>query len=82
MAGGRDLKTRSPRWLNCLICSCGITSVACFFWRVLGCDSDADGLMLGFNGVASRLLGVAILPALLLLTALGRVTKRLVSGFD
>jgi len=80
MAGGRDLNRRSPRWLNCLIYSCGLSAVAFFFWRVLTSESEPNSLSLGIASLTSRLLAAAILPALLLVTAIGRATRRLIDG--
>jgi len=77
MAGGRDLTRRSPRWLNSLICSCGLTGIICFFWRLAASDSDGSEAFLGTTGLVSRLIAVAVLPALLVLTSLSRATRRL-----
>ena len=78
MAGGRDLRRRSPRWLNCLICSCGLTAIGCFLWRMIASDSDGSEVMLGTTALISRLIAIAVLPALLLVTCLGRAARRLV----
>ena len=80
MAGGRDLRPRSPRWLNFLICSCGIASICYFFWRVLTSESDGNDVAFGTTGLASRLIATAVLPALLCVTFLGRAARRLVEG--
>lgn len=77
MAGGRDLRRRSPRWLNFLICSCGLTAIACFIWRVIASDSDGSEAFLGTAGLVSRLIAAAILPALLLMTGLRRAIGHL-----
>ncbi len=82
MAGGRDLRRRSPRWLNFLICSCGIASICCFFWRLLTSESDGNEVAFGTTGLVSRLIAAAVLPALLCLTALGRAARRLVEGSE
>ena len=80
MAGGRDLRRRSPRWLNWLICSCGLTAIACFLWRIIASDSDGSEALLGTTGLLSRLIAAAVLPALFLATCLGRAASRLVAG--
>ena len=80
MAGGRDLKPRSPRWLNGLICTGGIAATACFIWRLLTEDSDAHGMALGATQLFCRILSAAILPALLLLATIGRAARRLAEG--
>jgi len=77
MAGGRDLRRRSPRWLNFLICSCGLTAIACFIWRVIASDSDGSEAFLGTAGLVSRLIAAAVLPALLLMTGLRRAIGHL-----
>lgn len=78
MAGGRDLRPRAPRWLDWLLCSCGITSVACFVWRVLLSDSDTSYFGLSPNTLVPRLLSVAILPVLLAVTVLEKAARRFV----
>ena len=78
MAGGRDLRRRSPRWLNCLIWSCGLASIGYFFWRLLASESDGNEVAFGTTGLVSRLAAAAVLPALLCITVLGRAARRLV----
>jgi len=78
MAGGRDLRPRAPRWLDWLLCSAGITSVACLVWRVLLSDGDAAYPSLSPNTLLPRLLGVAVLPVLLVVTLLEKAARRLV----
>jgi len=78
MAGGRDLRSRAPRWLDWLLCSTGIASVACFAWRLLLSDSDSAYPSLSPNTVLPRLLCVAVLPVLLIATLLAKAARRLV----
>jgi len=77
MAGGRDLRPRAPRWFDWLICSCGLTSVACFVWRVLLCDDDTSYLGISPQTLVPRLVTVAVLPLLLLVTVLEKAARRL-----
>jgi hypothetical protein len=78
MAGGRDLKPQAPRWFDWLVCSSGLTSAACFIWRVLLCDGEASHLSLSPGALIPRLLGVAVLPVLLFVTVLEKAARRLV----
>ncbi len=77
MAGGRDLTPRAPRWFDWLVCSTGLTSAACLIWRVLLCDEDSSYLSLHPSVLLPRLLGVAVLPVLLLVTVLEKAARRL-----
>ena len=76
MAEGRELGPQSPRWVNALIWSTGLGALACFIWHVLLCDVEPTGMPVGFVTVASRVLGCAMLPLLLVVTVLGRGTRR------
>jgi hypothetical protein len=78
MAGGRDLGRRAPRWVDWLICSSGLTSAACFLWRVLLCDGEASCVPVSVGGLLPRLLGVAVLPLVILATLVGKAARRLV----
>ena len=78
MAGGRDLRPRAPRWLDWLVCSSGLASVACFVWRILLCGDDTSYLSLSSNTLIPRLLSVAVLPVLLFVTVLEKAARRLV----
>jgi hypothetical protein len=77
MAGGRDLQPRAPRWLDWLLCSTGIASAACLVWRLLVPDSDAAYPGLTPNTLLPRLLSVAVLPVLLVVTFLAKAARRL-----
>jgi hypothetical protein len=77
MAGGRDLRKRSPRWLDWFAYSSGLTSAACFIWRVVLCDGEAECPPISPGMMVPRLLGFAILPLLLVVTLLGRTARRL-----
>lgn len=70
MAQGRDFQRLSPRWLNCTLCASGLTAAGLFIWRVLFVEAEQ-----GF-GLLPRLLGAAVLPVLLCVTALGRAARR------
>jgi len=76
MAEGRDLKPRSPRWVNALIWSTGLGAAACFIWQTLLCDGEATCMPLGLIQVISKALGCAILPLLLVVTMVGRGARR------
>jgi len=77
MAGGRDLKPRAPRWFDWLICSSGLTTVACFIWRVLFSEDDIAYFTLTPGGLATRLLSVAVLPVLLLVAMVEKAARKL-----
>ena len=76
MAEGRELGPQSPRWVNALIWSTGLGALACFIWHALLCDVEPTGMPVGIVTVASRVLGCAMLPLLLVVTVLGRGTRR------
>jgi len=78
MAQGRDFERRSPRWLNCVLCSSGLMGAGFFIWRVLFLDSDQSGGPA--VGLLPRLLGAAVLPLLVCVTALGRAARRVIEG--
>ena len=78
MAGGRDLRPRSPRWLNGLIWSSGLGATGCFLWRMM-VDASAPMVMPpGLNTFLLRLLGCVLLPLPMAITALGRAVRRVV----
>jgi len=78
MAGGRDLAHRAPRWLNWLVCSSGLTSIGCFIWRLMLCDGEVTCVPPSPGGLVPRLLGMAVLPLLLLVTLIEKAARRLV----
>jgi hypothetical protein len=65
MAGGRDLRPRSPRWLNGLIWSSGLGAAAYFIWRALACDAEPHCSPIGLSVVLSRAVSVLMLPVLI-----------------
>lgn len=77
MAAGRDLKPRAPWWLNCLICSGGLLATGAFIWRVLACTDQSSVITLCVNLDVPRVMGVAVLPVLLLLSGATAAAKRL-----
>jgi len=77
MAGGRDLTQRSPRWANGLIWSSGLGAAALFMWRTLFCDGEPSCLPPGLGTVLPKVLACAVLPFLLLASALERAARRL-----
>jgi hypothetical protein len=76
MAGGRDLRRRSPRWLNGLIWSSGLGAAALFIWRTLFCDSEPSCVPPGLAGLLPKVLGSAVLPFLVLASLLERAARR------
>jgi hypothetical protein len=52
-------------------------SVACFVWRVLLCDDDTSYLGISPQTLVPRLVTVAVLPLLLLVTVLEKAARRL-----
>jgi hypothetical protein len=76
MIDGYDLTRRAPRWLNCLVCSCGLALTGCFIWRVLVCEAGTPYFLSAVGASFSRLLAASILPFLLLVTVLGRSARR------
>ena len=77
MAAGRDLKPRAPRWLNCLICTGGLMATGAFIWRVLACTDQGSMITLCMNLEVPRMMGVAVLPGLLLLSGAAAAAKRI-----
>jgi hypothetical protein len=74
MAQGRDFQRRSPRWLNCLLCSSGLMGAGLFIWSAFCLDGDQ---IAPTAGVFPRLLGAAVLPVLLCATAICRAARRM-----
>jgi hypothetical protein len=75
MAGGRDLKQQSPRWLNGLIWSSGLGAAAFFTWRVLFCDAEPNCVPPGLTVIAARALAVVTLPLVLAVALAARAVK-------
>jgi len=78
MAQGRDFQQRSPRWLNCVLCSSGLVGAGFFIWRVLCLDGDQ--MTPTGSGFVPRLLGAAVLPILICATAVCRAARRVIDG--
>jgi hypothetical protein len=76
MAEGIDRIRRSPRWLNCLVCSAGLLLAACFIWRVLSCQGASACATAGLALFVSRMLAVAVLPFLLFVTVVCQTARR------
>ncbi len=76
MAEGRDLGPRSPRWVNALIWSTGLGAVVCFIWHAVLGDAEPTCMPVGLVSIVSRVVGWAMLPALLVLTAVGREARK------
>ena len=76
MAEGRDLKPRSPAWVNALIWSSGLGAAACFIWRSLLGEQEPNCMPLGLHALLPRVLGCAMLPLLLVVTMVGRAFRR------
>ena len=68
---------RSPRWLNALIWSTGLGAAACFVWQVLTSDGEPTCMPVGLATIGSRVLGFALLPVVMVGTAVGRGVRRL-----
>ncbi len=75
MAGGRDLRPRSPRWVNGLIWSSGVGAALFFAWRMLFCDAEPSCLPIGLSAVLGRVLAIAMLPLLLAVTMVARAVR-------
>ncbi len=75
MAGGRDLRQRSPRWLNGLIWSSGLGAALYFLWRMLYCDGEANCFPPGITLVLSRVIAVLALPLLFAVTVMARAVR-------
>lgn len=76
MADRRDLGPRSPRWLNALIWSTGLGAAACFVWQVLASDGEPTCMPVGLATIASRVLGFALLPMVMVGAVVGRGVRR------
>ncbi len=76
MADRREPGLRSPRWLNALIWSTGLGAAGCFVWRMLASDGEPTCMPVGLVTIASRVLGFALLPVVMVGTALSRGVKR------
>jgi hypothetical protein len=76
MADRREPGLRSPRWLNALIWSTGLGAAACFVWQMLTSEGEPTCMPVGVVTIASRVLGFALLPVVMVGTALSRGMKR------
>jgi len=75
MAGGRDIRLRSPRWLNGLIWSSGLGAAAFFTWRMLFCDAEPNCVPPGFTVILARVVAVLTLPLVLAIALAARAVK-------
>lgn len=76
MADRREPGPHSPRWLNALIWSTGLGAAACFVWQMLASDGEPTCMPVGVVTIASRVLGFALLPVVMVGTAVGRGVRR------